>query len=355
MNPRFPAAARDLAPSSGFRASWVWNVIASAAAFFCTCLALHAFLPAPNVWDVGPKMRFFAAHKDEFDTIFVGSSRIYFGVSPSVFDEVLAQSGVPSRTFNFGASGMYPPEKFYVLEQILALKPRNLKRVFLEIDDVQVTWLPDKQTSQRAVYWHDGKSTWLIIRKILNLDVGEPLTRKFKMLRKARYTIALHLTLLARNLSNLGRGLDLAESLLGGDQIAWEKLGPKRDGYFPVEEEISREKELDYEKELAREQAAEAGNVALDPYAEEAYRRYARQIRSAGATPIFLVAPIFPQLPSRFSGPPPGLLLAYNKPSLYPDFYRSDARIDAHHLSPAGAERFTRLIAEDFLNNTRQP
>ena len=124
---------------------------------------------------------------------------------------------------------------------------------------------------------------------------------------------------------------------------------------FPVEEEISREKELAYEKELAREQAAEAGNVALDPYAQQAYRRYARVIRSSGATPIFLVAPIFPQLPSQFSGSPPGLLLAYNKPSLYPDFYRSAARIDAHHLNPAGAEKFTRLIAEDFLKNTRQP
>jgi len=353
MNAR-PATARDLPSAKVSRASWFWNVIVGGAAFFCTCLALHAVLPTPNVWDVGPKMRFFAAHKDEFDTIFVGSSHIYFGVSPAVFDEVLAQSGVPSRTFNFGASGMYPPEKFYVLDQILALKPRNLKRVFLEIDDVQLTWLPDKQTSQRVVYWHDRKNTWIIIRKLLNLDVREPLPRKLRMLRKARHTIALHLMLWARNFGNLGRALDVAESFFGGNQML-EKLGPKLDGYFPVDEEISREKELAYEKELAREQAAKAENVALDPYAEQAYRRYAREIRRAGATPIFLVAPIFPQLPSQFSGPPPGLLLAYNKPALYPDFYRSAARIDAHHLNPAGAERFTRRIAEDFLTNTRPP
>jgi hypothetical protein len=189
----------------------------------------------------------------------------------------------------------------------------------------------------------------------LNLDAREPLTRKLRILRRARHTIALHLMLWARNFSNLGRALDLGESFFGGNQIAWEILGPKLDGYFPVQGEISPENELAYEKELAREQTARAENVAIDPYAEHAYRGYARQIRSIGATPVFLVAPIFPQLPSQFSGSPPGLLLAYDKPELYPELYRSAARVDAHHLNPAGAEKFTRRIAEDFLKNTRQP
>jgi hypothetical protein len=92
------------------------NAIVGAAAFLGTCIALHAFLPSPNVQEVGTKMRFFAAHKDEFDTIFVGSSRIYRGVSPSAFDEVMGKAGVPSHTFNFDVNGMHPPERFYVLE-----------------------------------------------------------------------------------------------------------------------------------------------------------------------------------------------------------------------------------------------
>jgi hypothetical protein len=349
------AIAREPASAKRFGASRYWNVTAGAVAFIGTCLVLHVVLPAPVVSEVGLKMRFFAAHKDDFDTIFLGSSRIHSGVAPAVFDGVLAENGVASRTFNFGASGMYPPENFFVLEQILALKPRNLKRVFLEIDDVQATWLSDNEISQRPVYCHDAKSTWLIIRKVLDLDVGEPLSRKLRMLRSARHTIARHLSFLAMNISNRGRASDLVETSVGGNDIPWEKLGPKLDGYFPAEEIVSGEGKRAYKKELAREQAANATNVALDRYADQSYRHYARQIRKFGATPVFLVSPIFPQFPSRFSGSPPGLMLVYNRPSLYPDFYRDTVRVDAHHLNSAGATEFTRLVALDFLKNTSQP
>src|ERR1039457_5610788 len=226
----------------------------------------------------------------------------------------MVKAGSPSHTFNFGANGMLPPERFYVLEQILSMTPRKLKRVFVEIDDVQVTWLPDEQTSQRVLYWHDWKRTWVIIRKVLNLDVHEQWKRKLRLLRKWHETIVLHLMLFAKNFGNVGRALDLAESLPGGNQIQWGELGPKLDGYFPVKEQISGEKESAYEKELAHEEAAHIGNVVLDHYPDQPYRHYARQIRSADAMPVFFVTPVYPQLPAQFSGPPPGLLLAYNNP-----------------------------------------
>lgn len=269
----------------------VLEAIAGAAAFLCTCIALHAFLPAPHVRDVATRMRFFAAHKDEFDTIFVG----------------------------------------------------------------QVTWLPDEQTSQRVLYWHDWKRTRVIIRKILNLDVHEQWKRKLRLLREWHETIVLHFMLFAKNFGNFGRALDLAGSFVGGNQIQSDDLGPKLDGYAPMAVQISGEKESAYEKELAREEAAHIGNVVLDHYADQAYRHYARQIRSAGATPVFIVTPVYPRLPSQFPGPSPGLLLAYNYPTIYLDLYRSEARIDEEHLNSTGAEKFSRLLAEDFLRTTRQP
>src|SRR5437764_1691332 len=237
----------DLAPAKAVGSSSFWNIALCVAAFVFTCVVLHAFLPAPNIGDVSAKLRFFAIHKDEFDTIFVGSSRIHNGVAPSIFDRVLAENGIPSRSFNFGASGMYPPEEFYVLEQILAFNPRNLKRLFLEIDDVQAAWLSGDQISQRDVAWHDTKNTWLIVRKIFDLDVREPLARKLKLLRRARDPLARHLMLWARNISNQGRAFDLAESFASGDQIDPEKLGPKLDGHFQTEEVISGETELAYQ------------------------------------------------------------------------------------------------------------
>ena len=350
-----PADAPEVAPAKGAGSSSFWNVVASAAAFVFTCLVLHAFLPAPDIGELSAKLRFFALHKDEFDTIFLGSSRIYNGIAPSIFDQVLAENGVPSRTFNFGGGGMYPAEEFHVLEQILALQPRNLKRVFLEIDDIPVSWVAGDHPSQRVVAWHDTKSTALIARKMLNLDVREPLARKLRRLRRVRHSLARHLMLWARNISNQGRAFDLAESFGRGDQNDWEKLGPKLDGHFPTEEVMSGEAKLAAEKELAREQAVNAGDVALDRYADQAYRDYARRLQRLGMSPVFIVAPAFPLFPSKFSGPPPGLVLAYNKPSLYPDLYRSSVRVDGNHLNSTGAIRFSTLVAVDFLRNTRQP
>jgi hypothetical protein len=332
------------------------SVAACLAAFMGTCLALHSVLPPPDVRDVTPKLRFFAAHKDEFDTIFVGSSHIHYGISPVAFDEALERAGIPNRSFNFGADAMYPPERFHVLEQILAMKPRKLKRLFLEMDDIEETHgMPDDQISQRAVYWHDWKRTQIILRKILDTDVDEPWRRKLRALRRGRETIAAHLALLARNVCNVGRAFDLSESFDEDDDGPDWELGPKLDGYVPLATTISGDKAMAFENELARERSLRLEDVVLDRYAAEAYRHYARQIHAAGATPVFLVTPVHPQFPSKFPGLTPCLLLAYNDPVRYPDLYRSDARMDENHLNPTGADKFTRLVAEDFLKNQSHP
>ena len=335
-------------------ASSLLNVFSALAAFICTSAALHAWLPAPEVRDVSPKLRFFAAHRDEFDTIFVGSSHVHNGVSPTAFDEVLARAGIPSRTFNFGADGMFPPEQFYLLEQILAMKPPKLKRIFLEIGNVEVTWLPGQENSQRAVYWHDWKRTGIVLRKIFEAEVDEPWPRKLRAVRRWRGTIVRHLALLGRNVCNVGRAFDIAKSLAGPEAAEWE-LGPLRDGYFPLTANMPEEKAAAFQRELAREESAGIQRVELDPYAAAAYRDYAGAIRRDGATPVFIVPPVYPQFPSQFPGVSPGLVLAYNDPSRYPDFYRPDLRVDQHHLNAAAADKFTRLVAADFLKNTQHP
>ena len=331
------------------------NAVVALAAFLATCGALHVCLPSPQVRDVSAKLRFFGLHKDEFDTVFLGSSHIHYGVAPSVFDEVLAGAGIQSRTFNLGIDGMCPPEQFYVLDQILAAKPHKLKRLFLEMENIEETWRPDERISQRAVYWHDWKRTRIVLRKVLNADVHESWKRKWHALRRGRGTIAVQLTLFARNVCNVGRAFDLAESFGPNDDYSEWNLGPKLDGYIPLVTSIFTEKAAGLEKDLAHEISASLENVVIDRYAAGAYRDYARQIRAVGATPILLVTPGHPQLPSKFPGAAPSLLLAYNDPIRYPDLYRFDARMDEYHLNPMGADRFTRLIAEDFLKNRQRP
>ena len=143
------------------------NTGIGAAAFLITCLGLRVVLPFPEIdGGVSQKFRFFAEHKDEFDALFIGSSCVYFQISPAVFDHVTRESGLPTRSFNFGIGGMYLPETSYLLEQILKLNPRNLRWVFIEYDEVQTKWSPENQTSRRALYWADWKRVSLLLRKL---------------------------------------------------------------------------------------------------------------------------------------------------------------------------------------------
>jgi len=51
-------------------------------AFIGTCLLIDSLLPEPGITGVSSKLRYYEAHKDEFDAVFIGTSRIYHQVSP---------------------------------------------------------------------------------------------------------------------------------------------------------------------------------------------------------------------------------------------------------------------------------
>src|SRR5437879_4927287 len=111
------------------------DVAIALVAFIATSAVIHSLLPPMIPKGIAAKLKFFSEHKDEFDTVIVWTSRLYYSISPEIFDKTTRENGLLTRTFNFGIDGMHPPENFYVLEQILKSKPRNLKWVLLEMGD----------------------------------------------------------------------------------------------------------------------------------------------------------------------------------------------------------------------------
>ena len=104
-------------------------------------------------------LRFFQQHRDDFDTVFIGSSRFRHQISPAIFDRTMREAGLPTRTFNFGINGMVPPEDGYVLERLLGARPRHLKWVFIELEELQTKRVPEAEGTRRSLYWHDLKRT----------------------------------------------------------------------------------------------------------------------------------------------------------------------------------------------------
>jgi hypothetical protein len=307
-------------------------------AFVLACAGLNALLPFPEIDVVSAELRFFQEHQDEFDTLFIGSSRIHHQISPAIFDGIMRDAGHPTRSFNFGINGMFPPENGYLLERLLSAKPRHLKWVFLELDELEIRRIPKAETARRSVYWHDWKYTSLVLRKILD---GEDRA-------SVRDLFLFHSALFAKNFANIGRKSDLSwwSSHLGKTPAPPKNLGRAGDGYVPQVKKMSEAETVDYQAGLEHA-VAQFAVRPVSPSTEEAYRQWAAAIRKTGATPIFLVTPTTAQTNLQFR-PESGIaatVMRFNDAQAYPQLYRNEVRYDADHLNGTGAEEFTRLVA----------
>jgi hypothetical protein len=351
------------------RKNFTWALINSTicvVAFLLTCIALRAVLPFPEIdGGVSDKFRFFAAHKDEFNTLFIGSSRIYFQISPAIFDRVTGESGLSTHSFNFGIGGMYLPETAYLLEQILKLKPRNLKWVFVEYDELQTKWSPENQTSRRALYWADWKRVSLLLRKLTDTGTGPPrlpspakfreIVLRQKNEKNTRSLLTFYATQLEKNSTNVARAADILDYFLGrdrNDRLA-SYLGAASDGYVTRPNRMSPNQAAAYERALAATMA-QIGTRPLSSYTIQTYRQCAQEVRNIGAAPIFLITPSTTQIDIKTENTGlPGVVMAFNNPGIYPDLYRSDVRRDGQHLTKSGAEEFTRIVAANFVELAR--
>lgn len=350
------APRTDFSPSRGFL-----DVGIAVLAFVLVCAGLNALLPFPEIDVVSAELRFFQEHRDEFDTVFLGSSRIHHQVSPAIFDRAMREAGHPTRSFNFGINGMLPPESGYVLERLLRTKPRRLKWVFIELDELESRRIRKAGASRRSLYWHDWQRTSLVLRKVLDdyrPEDGLSLPTRIGGIftpgqenSQARDLFFFHGALFAKNFANIGRKSDLTwwSSYFGKKAAPPKDLGHDDDGYVPQIRKMSKAEAGAYEAELERA-VARADFSRVSPATEQAYRQWADEIRKTGATPIFLVTPTTAQTKLRFRSESgiAGAVMPFNDAKDYPQLYRNEIRFDADHLNSTGAEEFTRLIADNL-------
>ena len=325
------------------------------ATLLATCVVLNRILPKPRVENVSFKLRYFAAHKDEFDTLFIGTSRIQHHISPQLFDRITAEAGHPTHSFNFGIDGMHPPESFYVTEEILKLKPQRLRQVFFEFENIQTEWSRDVRGTRRLSYWHTWKWTSLALHRAVNPRGNNIWIGKLARAFLRRHEIVLHLNVFLRQFANVGQVSDLIETR--DVDVAAETqrdIGPHDDGYqlplppMPAERVARYTRKLEHERRGGRPQL-------IDPWAEKSYREFAARFGEFGAHSFFVITPVATQSPLRFRSPPPppGPVLLFNNAKRYPQLYDPAVRADEGHLTQTSADEFTRLLAQRFLDATR--
>ena len=336
------APAGRTAPAGPGR--WLVNGLIFLTTLFVSGWAFGRGLPFPNVPDLAARLRYYEKHRDQFDTLFIGSSRFRHQIMPAAFDAEASAKGVPTHSIDIGYAGMWLPESYYFLRQFLALKSTRLKWVVIEFMDYRFGHVDEEPPTLRTAYWHDARHTAMACRLVVEAPL--PFREKVRLL-------ARHIGLCGRQTLNLGRGSEWLQARWFPARERESRWAAR--GGFQAEEERTW---TDWDRaELARKVAAvEASLPELParPGFAAALRDIADDVRRAGAEPIFVLAPSVRPAENQVLGLPAGVtVLAFNHPAEYPQLYQWDLHFDTDHLNEKGAREFTRLLAQRVVTEMK--
>jgi len=344
--PAGPATADFPLPAAPPRlARALWNAVLFLVACAAGCALLGRVAPFPEVPGIYPKWTHFREHRDQLDVLFLGSSRFYHQIIPAQFDAATRAAGLPVRSFNFGYDGMWPPESYYLLRQLLALRPARLKWVVIDLMDINTQLDERNNSTLRMAYWHDLRHTALAFRDIL--------ASGFPPHRKADFLLA-HGRLTTQQVLNLGRGAEVLNRLLAPKPprkrpLSWQGAAGYEAGPDKAMEGKAREGFITTVERLK----AELPPQPIRPVFREALRELIADVRRAGAEPIFVIAPTINGR-ENFTGIPDGAtVFALNRPAEFPELFDPDKHYDAWHLNEKGAIDFTAILARKFLERAQ--
>lgn len=337
--------------------NWI-RVVLSFCVFATALLVTGSFLNDVKRFDeidtLNVKAEHYKEHKDEYDTLFFGTSRTYRGVMPKLFDQLNAEAGLPTKTFNFGVDGMFPPEDAYVTEQILRNPPKNLRWVFLELGLFADDFEARNPALSRTVHWHDLKRTMLCTRsRLWPKGKSEEIKTWFKS-RKGKATpasdILTHWRLFFAKTLNMGRGSEfLNDHLLKRSEKRWKREwnGPDQDGFHAMDpNRVLDGKQL----QLFLEEVGIPARLGPMPiYAQESLKYAVDRIRELGAQPIVFLAPTNG---SRREHPSEELavpVIDFRVPGEVPELFDPALRSDPAHMNAKGADALTRRLSERFV------
>lgn len=326
------------------------------ASFVASAAGIAKLCPLPDPYHLRPKFEYFSQHCDDYDVVFVGSSRVLRGFDPAAFDTRIRELGGSSRSFNFGIPGMRGHEAERVIEMILDLHPKNLRHLLVEFPEFRATFPDDDwANSERAVWWHDLRNTLSVLGSVIR-DDDSPSER-------ARLGLH-HLRLMLAALLNYGSIDSVLERWVASrakeDRFVAELLG--RDGFARYSDATAPKNEIerrhaDPSSLIMEEFAPRIGlrntREALSPtYNVSALERQIDRITRDGIELRYVTIPCSEATPDAYRCAERGLLpgfLPLNDPERYPAMWKTRFYSDGTHMKESGAREFSRLLAEAFL------
>ncbi|HEX6884260.1 MAG TPA: hypothetical protein VF530_12855 [Planctomycetota bacterium] len=349
--------------------------------FALTAAALRPLVPWPEDYGLAAKLRWWEEHAQEYDLVFLGSSRVYRAFDPAAFEEELARHGRPLRAFNFGVGGVRPFEMDLILRAVLARAPERLRWVLFECLALDPRFpAREDPTAGRVVFWHTPGRTRDVLRALASTpfepEDARELARERPLLARVaeaagglepawRLDLAhRHLQALLWNLTSYGQGPAMLGGLLDEDLTGARRtaLTPEelahRHGYVPFEENAEEVDQLRNERLRAdpsdylrrvRELEAEADELPdVGTLVPQVFAARGAAVRAAGAELVHVIVPDrSPRLEGRVLARAGAIetLFDLNQPLVWPELFTLESRYDMGHLSRAGALEFSRTLA----------
>lgn len=122
------------------RRRWAWPValLVGMLAFALVSAAIGALTESgPRSWRISvlaQKLDHLRRHGADYDTLFLGSSRVHYGLDPTLFDAEMTRQGCPARSFNMGVQALTLAEEHRLVEELARIG--RWKRVVLERNPV---------------------------------------------------------------------------------------------------------------------------------------------------------------------------------------------------------------------------
>ena len=338
-----------------------WKCTIFLISFAIGIVIFSQIIPSPEIPRVTSRLENFVKKKDEYNAVFIGSSRIYRHIVPSEFDKLMAGKGKNIKSYNFGFPYMRPVESYFFLKKILAMKPENLEYVFIELENVALDIRNKNLRTKRVIYWHSLEHTFWVYDLILNYQ--RSLRRKYDLLK-------LHTIPLMYHLGNIGKvdGLIQWINNLGNQDNTTFNQERNRvtpnldfDGYLALDQEIGvnyekrHQKFLDnldtYQKEVKLFSLPSDKVATFDPSQLRVTKDLVQAVKDSDATPIFIISPLLKKQEHLIAMSTKGYistLFAFNNPIEYPQLYVPEVQFDMAHLNDKGAREFTKLLSEKF-------
>lgn len=293
---------------------------------------------------------------DDYDTLFVGSSRFHRSLIPEEFDARMRALGQESQSFNMALRGLRMHDFQPLLEWVIEQQPKKLKRIFVEL------YTYDQ-------YLRDG--SWMTGTQI---EVHTPATLLSRLASNAMShhefgeRMAIHGHIVAHTLVNTFR---IGQAGRITRDCFRRAMGAKLSPGTPVEHGGFAELALgSVDKHRAKQHrewlenpaaankllAAKRDNLCpewmVGGFNIDAFRAQLAQIEATGIEVVYVV---MPQISFGFygrDGVPEAAKLAtvllLDSPSDDPDLYDLKLWFDSNHMIRSGANLVSRRIAEKY-------